>query len=141
MRTAAFGRHGYCLELPCEQFDAVRLDDAIDREGAAGLTLAIATMAAIHEHRRRLEPVTHRSAKTAAFEMTGLGHDHRSCTSMTPEIALIAPLICGVMVNLLPSMTSTSLPLSICRMTFTGALPPLAKRCAIESIGFESRTK
>ena len=59
----------------------------------------------------------------------------RSCTSTTPAIALMAPLICGVTVNLLPSETCTSRPLSISITRRTGALPPFVRRCAIEVDG------
>ena len=48
---------GNRLGVAREALDALRLDQRVDDEGAAGLPLALPAMAAMDEHRLRLEPV------------------------------------------------------------------------------------
>ena len=53
---------------PERTLDAVRLDQRVQDEGAAGLPLAVQAVAAMHEHRRGGEPVADRAAGAAAFQ-------------------------------------------------------------------------
>ena len=47
--------------------DSVGLDKSVEYEGASGLPLAIAAMAAMHEHRPRDEPIAHRGTGASAL--------------------------------------------------------------------------
>jgi len=71
MRAAAVGGHGDDLEIAALLLDPVGLDQGVDHEGASRLALAIMAVAAMHEHRLRGEPITHRPARAAAFECVG----------------------------------------------------------------------
>ncbi|HEY2883764.1 MAG TPA: hypothetical protein VGJ08_00945, partial [Rhizomicrobium sp.] len=45
-----------------------RLNERVDDESAPGLALAVFTMAAMYEHRRRVEPIFHRAAEALPFQ-------------------------------------------------------------------------
>jgi len=66
MRAAAVGLQREYLWPAGEDFDVRGFDQRVDREGATRLPLAIAAMTAMHEHRRRRQPVTHRATETGA---------------------------------------------------------------------------
>src|SRR5215471_11981027 len=68
VRTAALRRNADGLRIAGEHRDPVGLDHGVQHEGAAGLALAIATMAAMHEHGRGAEPIPYRTAGAPAFQ-------------------------------------------------------------------------
>ncbi len=68
VRAAALGGHRDRHRLAGEDLDAIRLDQRVDREGAAGVPLAVGAVAAVHEHRVRGQPVADRAAVAGAFE-------------------------------------------------------------------------
>src|SRR5271166_4152058 len=68
LRRSAFGGDRNRLRLAREPLDTIRLDQRVDDEGAAGLPLAFPAVAAVDEHRLRLEPVSHPAAGAAAFQ-------------------------------------------------------------------------
>src|SRR3546814_18283788 len=55
------------VRLAAEQFDTGGLDHRVERERAAGLALAPAAVAAMHEQRHRGEAVAHGAAGATAF--------------------------------------------------------------------------
>jgi len=67
MRAAAVGRQRDDLgrAVGC---DVLRLDERVDDEGAPGLALAIGAVAAMHEHRRRVEAIFHRAAEALPLQ-------------------------------------------------------------------------
>jgi hypothetical protein len=71
MRPAAVGGNDDPPRCALQKRDLIRLDQGVEHEGAAGLALAVAAMAAVHEHRRRREPIAHRPARAPAFQRFG----------------------------------------------------------------------
>jgi len=71
LRPAAVGRHRDRFEAAGEHGDSVGLDERVEHEGASRLPLAVAAMAAMHEHWRRGEPIAHRPAGASAFQIIG----------------------------------------------------------------------
>ncbi len=74
MRAARRGRDGHRLRRAGQQFDPVGLVDGVQHEGAAGLALAVEAMAAVHEHGRIGQPITHLATGAAAFQGSVHGH-------------------------------------------------------------------
>src|SRR5262249_59483381 len=77
----ARGGHGQGAGTAGEQRDAVGFDQGVDHEGAAGLPLTIAAVAAVHEHRWRGEPIPHRGAGAATLEVV--------CHAMSPTMLFL----------------------------------------------------
>src|SRR3546814_18529715 len=67
LSLAAAGRRVDGVRLAAEQFDTGGLDHRVERERAAGLALAPAAVAAMHEQRHRGEAVAHGAAGVPAF--------------------------------------------------------------------------
>ena len=65
VRVAAVGRHGDRLRMAGQHADPIGLDERVKNKSAARLSLAIAAMAAMNEHRLGREPVADRSARAA----------------------------------------------------------------------------
>src|SRR5262245_55058284 len=76
VRAPAIGGHRHGTGIAREQHDAAGLDQGVDHEGAAGLPLTIAAVAAVHEHRWRGEPIPHCGAGAATLEVV--------CHAMSP---------------------------------------------------------
>src|SRR3546814_4516566 len=67
LSLAAAGRRVDGVRLAAKQFDTGGLDHRVERERAAGLALAPAAVAAMHEQRHRGEAVAHGAAGATAF--------------------------------------------------------------------------
>src|SRR5438477_579011 len=68
LTLAAVGRCIDELGLACDERQTIRLDHRIQGERGAGLALAPAAVAAVHEERLRLHAIPHPLAVAAAFE-------------------------------------------------------------------------
>src|SRR5262245_25396084 len=64
VRPAGFGRHGDGHRLAAD-LHSIALDERVDRERAAGLTLAEQAVAAVNEHRIREELLANRAARAS----------------------------------------------------------------------------
>jgi hypothetical protein len=74
--------------LARQQFDAVGLDHGVERKRSAGLALAPAAVAAMHEERPRRHAIAHLATGAAAFVGLGLaGHGARLPAKFADEIA------------------------------------------------------
>jgi len=71
VRAATVGWHRDRFDIAGQQGYSVGLDKRVEHEGASRLPLAIATMTAMHEHRRRGELIPHRSTSASAFQIIG----------------------------------------------------------------------
>jgi hypothetical protein len=71
--TSRGRRRQHRFGIARQQFGPGGLDQRIERERAAGLALASAAVAAVHEQRRREQPEAHLAAGAAA----GFGNERR----------------------------------------------------------------
>ncbi len=67
MWAATVSRHRSRLRTARHKGNALRLDQSVEYEGAAGLPLAITTVATMDEHGLRAEPITDRPARATAL--------------------------------------------------------------------------
>ena len=67
LRAAMVSRYVDRSRLAGEDLDTLGLDQEVDDERAAGLTLTVQAMAAMNEERVRREPVTNASARAPSF--------------------------------------------------------------------------
>jgi hypothetical protein len=82
LTTSALGRRVNELRFRAELSDSIRLDQGIECERSAGLSLAPATMTTVHDEWSRFDPVSDRSAITASFSWKRFRLWHGQCSSV-----------------------------------------------------------
>ena len=86
LALAAVRRRVDDVGLAVQQAHAVGLDHRVERERRAGLALAPAAMAAVHEQRLARHAVAHRAAGAAALERESIGLGHGVGSALFPAI-------------------------------------------------------
>src|SRR5829696_192548 len=88
LRAAVVAGRVHRLRRSREHLYAVSLDQQVDDESAAGLTLTVQAVAAMNEHRLRPEPVPDRAARASTVKLNAhAGHPTSPQTDCSPAAA------------------------------------------------------